>query len=202
VQWGAGGEVRVSFTYGWRPTNELQVFALQGDVSPTAPNGSTFAFQLVGVQMRQWGKTIDGYVKSKALEVTTIVALPMVTSSIATRLVNASVGTSYNVYNISATCPVTVRTFCEFKSVKIYSDADGFSYGGNGTVSATSPQNYVVELNHSFPPGMTVSWSFYGTVASSTVYTQAYDLTFIVDGIEVSPSLLDQGVKTIDEAKG
>ncbi len=202
VNWGPGPEVRVIFTYGWKPTSELQVLALQADMNPTAAIGRKFSFPLIGVQMRQWGKTVQGLVSGKAMEITVGVPLPTITSPIATQLTNATVGNQYNVLNIAASCPAEARMYCAFKSVEIYTDSTDFTYGDGAAVQWISPGVYRVELNHYLSPGQSVTFSFQGVAASNVVYTQGQRFNWNVDGVEVSPLIPDQSVQVINLSSG
>jgi hypothetical protein len=202
VNWGPGPEVRVVFIYGWKPTSELQVLALQVDmISSMAAVGRKFSLPLIGIQMRQWGKTVSGLVSGKAMEITVGVPLPTIDSPIATQLVNATIGNQYNILNVVASCPADVRMYCAAQSVEVYTDAADLTYSG-GAVSWISPGTYLVEMNHYLSPGQSVTFSFHGVASGVVVYTQVGRTKFNVDGVEVSPIVQNQSVQVIDLAGG
>lgn len=190
VQWGNGDEARVVFTYGWRPQgSELKTYALQGDISPNAPAGAAFAFELVGVQMRQWGKTVEAAeVKGKVLEVTTIVALPIVSSSQGRQIMGATVGMQYEVLNITLTCPY--RTGCLLKEMKVFIDsAENVQMVGAGTLTPLiGTSGYLLQTDYFIGEGVTVTLSLVATATSDKVYAQWYDAIFLIDGTEFSPA--------------
>jgi hypothetical protein len=209
VQWNWNSdEARVVFTYGWRPTDgELKVYALQGDVSPQAPSGSTFAFELIGVQMRQWGKTVDGAVVGKPLEATTIVALPTVVSPIALQTSGAIPGQQYKAISITAMCPASPKgtqgTGCVMKELKLFvENGEGLFYEGYANLNQQYPGNYAIELNHWFPNGTSVTWTFGTTATNSVIYAQAYDYVFTVDGMQLSPIVTDPSMSCTNATTG
>jgi hypothetical protein len=193
VDWGAGGVVTVYFPYGWRTTSELQVFALQGDVSSTVPSGSQFAFELIDVQMHQWQTSEEhGAITGGMLEVTTVVPLPVIISSVGAQWLSTAAGAQYNVLNVSVTCPAG----CLFTQMKIYSEAadlyySGYTYNGATNVTQLPSGQYAIDVNQFINPGAVITLSFNGTATGNTIYSQAFDFMFTVDGIVVQPVMAD-----------
>lgn len=202
VQYDSPSQLRVVFIYGWRPENELEVFALQVDVSPNAPVGTKFAFRVKTIYMRQYDTSADqhgtgaeGSIIGSTLETMTVVALPEVQSAVSRQIVNAVPGKDYEILAITATCPKEAKT-CEFRRISLYTEAANFAYPAE--IVANNPGNYTVTLNHAWQPGMTLTWRFQGQAVGNTVYTGAYRMEFVVDGIPVAPVLLVPSTETMD----
>lgn len=200
--WWTGSEVRVVFNYGWKPTNELKTYALQADVSPTAPRGALYAFELVGVHMRQWGKRgdelVNGQVAGKPMEVTTIVALPVITSSQGRQIMGATPGMQYEVLNVTVACQNVGG--CLAASMQIYvSNASNIQVVGSGTLTPLiGSEGYLLQTDHFIGEGISVTWSFMATAIHSNIYAQFYDMVFRIDGRDFSPVIGNPTAECID----